>query len=157
MGRFSRAELQDALRFYEAAVTRCAEIGDWSTYADLYTEDVVYYEHAYGTFHGRAEVRRWITAVMAPFPQMRFPHLWTAFDEDNGAIVVGINNVLDHPTEPGVEFGFVNYSRMVYAGDNLFSSQEDVYNPARDAPAAVGGWIRAGGKLAAEPVPMKYA
>ena len=78
-------------------------------------------------------------------------------DGNNGAIVVCINNVLDHPTERGVEFGFPNFTRVVYAGGGLFSSQEDVYNPARDAPAAVGAWLRAGGAMLADPLPMKHA
>lgn len=48
---------------------------------------------------------------MALFPQMRFPYLWTAFDEDNGAIVAGINNVLDHPDEVRVTIRAVLKSR----------------------------------------------
>src|SRR5947208_12003166 len=106
--------------------------------------------------HGRDAGREWIVKVMAPFPHMRLRHEWVAFDEDNGAIVVCINNVLDHPTERGVEFGFPNFTRVVYAGGGLFSSQEDVYNPARDAPAAVGAWLRAGGAMLADPLPMKH-
>lgn len=157
MGRFSRAELQDALERYEAVVDECAKSGDWSPFADLFTEDVHYIEHAYGEFHSRAEVRSWIVDVMAPFPHMRFPHAWVAFDEDNDAIVVGIRNVLDHPTEPGVVFEFPNVTRIVYAGDGLFSNEEDVYNPARDAPAAVLEWIKAGGRMLCEPkVQMKH-
>jgi hypothetical protein len=157
MGEFSRTELEEALRHYDSVVRRCSETGDWSPYADLFTEDVVYTEHAYGVFHGREQVREWITAVMAPFPHMRFTHEWAAFDEDNGAIVVCINNVLDHPAEPEVTFSFPNFTRIVYAGDNLFSAEEDVYNPARDAPAAVGAWIQAGGVMRADPIPMRHA
>ena len=57
--------------------------------------------------------------------------------------------VLDHD---GRAYGFPNWSRLVYAGNGLFSSEEDVYNPARDAPRVVGEWMKAGGRLAA-PVP----
>lgn len=151
MGRFSRAELSDALHHYGAHVDRCSASGDWRPFADLFTVDVEYIEHAYGILHGREAVRSWIVDVMAPFPQMRLTHAWEAYDEENGAIVVGIDNVLDHPTEPGVEFGFINVSRMTYAGDGVFSVQEDVYNPARDAPRVVGEWLRAGGKLLCQP------
>lgn len=157
MGRFSRSELEQALENYSAKVDRIAESGDWSAFADLFTEDVHYVEHAYGVFKGREEVRAWIVDVMAPFPHMRFPHAWAAFDEENDAIVVGIRNVLDHPTEPGVEFEFLNVTRLVYAGDGLFSEEEDVYNPARDAPAVIGEWIKAGGRMLCEPkVQMKH-
>lgn len=45
----------------------------------------------------------------------------------------------------------------VYAGDGLFSEEEDTYNPARDAPRVVGEWIAAGGEMQCEPrVAMKY-
>ncbi len=94
---------------------------------------------------------------MAPFPHMRFPHTWVAFDEENGAIVMEILNVLDHPTEPGREFGFPNVTRLVYAGDNLFSSEEDVYNPNRDAPRTVGAWLKAGGVMLGEVPAAKHA
>ncbi|WP_405490586.1 nuclear transport factor 2 family protein [Nocardia sp. NBC_00511] len=151
MGKFSRAELEEALHHYVEVVDRCSATEDWSPFADLFTEDVEYIEHAYGIMHGREEVRRWIVSVMKPFPQMRFPHEWIAFDEDNDAIVISIRNVLDHPTEAGVEFWFPNISRIVYAGDGLFASEEDTYNPARDAPRVVGEWVQAGGVLRSAP------
>ena len=93
---------------------------------------------------------------MAPFPHMRFQHTWVAYDEDDGAIVMEIRNVLDHPSEPGVEFGFPNISRLVYAGNNLFSSEEDVYNPRRDAPGVIAKWLEAGGQMLAAPPAMQH-
>ena len=76
---------------------------------------------------------------MAPFPHMRFPSDWTAYDDDNDAVVIMIKNLLDHPTDPsGEPFWFPNWTRLVYAGDGLFSSEEDIYNPNRDAPGVVG-------------------
>lgn len=157
MGRFSRSELEQAVRHYDAVVDECSKTGDWSPFADLFTEDVHYIEHAYGEFHGREAVRSWIVEVMKPFPHMRFTHDWTAYDDANDAVVICIGNVLDHPSEPGVEFTFPNITRLVYAGNGLFSSEEDVYNPARDAPRVVGEWIQAGGRMAADPIPMKHA
>ncbi len=72
---------------------------------------------------------------MAPFPHMRFPSDWIAYDDDNDAVVVMIKNLLDHPTDlNGEPFWFPNWTRLVYAGDGLFSSEEDIYNPSRDAP-----------------------
>jgi hypothetical protein len=157
MGRFTREELEQALEHYESVVDRCSETGDWRPFADLFTEDVTYIEHAYGVFRDRESVRTWIVDVMAPFPHMRFGHDWVAFDEENDAILVQINNILDHPTEPDVSFGFPNWTRLVYAGDGLFSSEEDVYNPRRDAPDAVGRWLAAGGRLATTDfIPMQH-
>ena len=97
--------------------------------------------------HGRETVRAWIQEVMAPFPHMRFPSEWQAWDEENGAVVIHIKNLLDHPTDPdGEPFWFPNWTRLVYAGDNQWSSEEDIYNPRRDAARVVGGWLAAGGR-----------
>lgn len=156
MGHFSRDELEQALAHYTGVVEECTRSGDWGPFADLFTEDCTYIEHAYGIFEGREAVRTWIVDVMRPFPHMRFPTDWIAYDEDSGAIVLGIRNVLDHPTEPGEEFGFPNVTRLVYAGDGLFSSEEDVYNPARDAPRVVGAWMKAGGRLVTGVPPIQH-
>jgi len=157
VGRFSRAELEQAFKHYTAVVDECSSSGDWRPFADLFTEDVEYIEHAYGTFRSREDVRDWIVKVMAPFPRMHFAHSWVAYDDENDAIVVEIQNLLAHPTDPGVSFGFPNLTRLVYGGDGLFSSEEDVYNPHRDAPAVIGQWLKAGGQLASPPqVDMKF-
>jgi len=153
VGRFTREELEGALGHYESVVNNCSRSREWAPFADLFTEDVTYIEHAYGTFHGREQVREWIVAVMAPFPQMRLTHEWIAYDEENDAISICVNNVLDHPTDQGVEFSFPNLTRLVYAGEGVFSSQEDVYNPARDAPRVVGEWLEAGGQMRSDPSP----
>lgn len=144
MGRFTRAEIDEGLTRYNTVVAECTRSGDWSPFADLFTEDCEYLEHHYGTFHGREAVRAWIVEVMAPFPHMRFPQDWIAYDEENDAVVLGIQNVLDHE---GVAYGFPNVTRLVYAGNGLFSLEEDVYNPARDAGRVVGEYLKAGGQL----------
>ena len=149
MGKFSRAEVEQVVRHYTTVVEGCSSSGDWRPFADLFAEDVVYTEHHYGVFRGREAVRDWIVAVMAPFPHMRFPNDWVAYDEDNDAVVVMIKNLLDHPTDPnGEPFWFPNWTRLVYAGDGLFSSEEDIYNPNRDAPGVIAAWMQAGGQLA---------
>ncbi|QQW35931.1 nuclear transport factor 2 family protein [Mycobacterium marinum] len=153
MGRFTKAEIEQAVRHYTTVVEGCSASGDWRPFADLFTEDVVYTEHHYGVFHGREAVREWIVAVMAPFPHMRFPSDWTAYDEDNDAVVLMIKNSLDHPTDPnGEPFWFPNWTRLVYAGDGLFCSEEDIYNPDRDAPRVIAAWLLAGGQLASDQI-----
>jgi hypothetical protein len=154
MPAFTTAELQAALRHYTTVVEGCSASGDWAPFADNFTEDVHYIEHAYGELHGREAVREWIQKVMAPFPHMRFPSDWTAYDEEHGAVVIHIKNLLDHPTDPdGEPFWFPNWTRLVYAGDNLWSSEEDIYNPRRDAARVVGGWLKAGGQLQTDDIP----
>lgn len=92
MGKFSKAEIDEAVKHYTTVVEECSASGDWRPFADLFTEDVVYTEHHYGIFHGREAVREWIVDVMAPFPHMRFPSDWTAYDEENDAVVIMIRN-----------------------------------------------------------------
>ena len=39
------------------------------------------------------------------------------------------------------------WTRLVYAGDGLWSSEEDMYNPARDAGRVIKEWRAAGGEF----------
>jgi len=90
---------------------------------------------------------------------MTFPQDWVAFDEEDGAIVFQCQNRLAHPTDPhGEPFQFPSWTRLLYAGDGLFSYEEDVYNPMRDANRVVAGWIAAGGEFESPMlVDMKHA
>ena len=149
MGTFTRRELQQALEVYNRARDESSRTGDWSIWAARFTEDAHYIEHVYGEFRGRAAIRDWITKVMAPFPHMAFPQDWVAFDEEAGAIVFQCQNRLEHPTDPnGEPFQFPTWTRLVYAGNGLFCSEEDIYNPHRDANRVISAWIKAGGKFA---------
>jgi hypothetical protein len=158
MARFPRDELENALRIYNDARDRASTSGDWSIWTEVFTEDADYIEHAFGVFKGRDQIRKWITGVMAPFPHMTFPQDWVAYDEENAAIVFQCQNRLEHPTDPnGPPFQFPSWTRLIYAGNGKFSSEEDVYNPARDAGNVVRAWMEAGGKPACEPkVRMKH-
>jgi hypothetical protein len=157
MGRFSRQELQDAFTVYDAQVRLAVETQNWDLWANVFTEDALYIEHAYGEMRGRAAIRDWIAKVMAPFPTMYFPQDWVLFDEENDAIVMCVQNVLPHPTDPTQDFRFPNWTRLIYAGNNQFSLEEDMYNPKKDAPAAIRAWLAAGGKFASkEQVKMQH-
>ena len=146
MGKYSRKEIEAAFAKYNEARDRASETGEWSIWAAVFTEDAHYIEHAYGEFSGRAAICEWITSVMAPFPHMTFPQDWVAIDEDDGAIVFQCQNRLEHPTDPaGEPFQFPTWTRLVYAGNGLWASEEDMYNPTRDAPRVLKAWIEAGG------------
>jgi ketosteroid isomerase-like protein len=159
MGRYTRAELEEGLRLYNAARDRASLTGDWSIWADVFTDDADYIEHAYGNFKGKAQIQDWITKVMAPFPHMTFPQDWVAFDEAQGAVVFQCQNRLEHPTDPkGPPFEFPTWTRLVYAGGGKWSCEEDIYNPHRDGNRVIGAWLKAGGKLAAPfQLEMKHA
>lgn len=152
MGKYSRAELERALARYNEARDKASETGDWTVWAEVFTDDADYIEHAFGVFKGKDEIREWITKVMAPFPHMTFPQDWVAFDEENGAVVFQFQNRLAHPTDPnGKPFQFPTWTRLTYAGNDKWSCEEDIYNPARDATRVVTEWLKAGGKLEAAP------
>jgi ketosteroid isomerase-like protein len=151
MARYTRADLERALQTYNAARDKASETGDWSIWAEVFTDDADYIEHAFGVFKGKAAIRDWITKVMAPFPHMTFPQDWVAYDEETGSVVFQCQNRLEHPTDPkGEPFQFPTWTRLVYAGNGKWSCEEDVYNPGRDAGRVVGAWVKAGGKLASD-------
>jgi hypothetical protein len=158
MGSFAREEILEALESYRAARDASSQSGDWNIWADVFTEDAIYVEHAYGELHGREEIRAWITGVMAPFPRMTFPQDWVALDETLDAVVFQCQNQFPEPfDESGKPFQFPNWSRLVYAGNGLWSSEEDIYNPAKDAPRVIKAWTAAGGRFQSdERIKMKH-
>ncbi|CAB1367624.1 nuclear transport factor 2 family protein [Denitratisoma oestradiolicum] len=156
MGRFTEAELRAAFDIYNDARRRSQETGDWNIWANIFTEDAHYIEHAYGEMHGREEIRKWICDVMKPYPHMRFPQSWKVFDTETDAIVFCCLNTFPMDDPKDNRFQFPNWCRVVYAGNGLFSSEEDIYNPFRDASKMAVDWLKAGGKMLAEPIPMKH-
>ncbi len=73
MGRWSRAELESAFAKHEQLVVDIGQSWDWSRYADEFTEDALYVEHALGTFRGRDQIRDWIVSAMNTFPGTEMP------------------------------------------------------------------------------------
>jgi hypothetical protein len=139
----SRAELESAFANYQQTVVRAAASGDWTVFADMFTEDADYVEHAYGTFKGRDEIRSWVVRTMTTFPgsaMVRFPITWYVVDDDRGWIVCEVQNVMADPGD-GSLHQEPNITILHYAGAGLFSYEEDVYNPARYLPMVVG-WAR---------------
>ncbi len=149
MAGFEREEIERAFAQYCAAREQAIARSDWSIWAHQFTEDAEYLEHAYGRFHGRQAIEDWIVGVMEPFPSMTFPNDWVVVDEEKGWVVFQCQNRLEHPTDAGgPPFQFPTWTLLHYAGDSLWSYEEDQYNP-KEAADTIQAWIRAGGKLAA--------
>lgn len=132
MSTYSGEELESAFQHYRDEVDRMAGAGDWARFADLFAEDATYREHAYGDFSGREEIRRWIVETMTTFPgseMPRFPIEWHVVDAERGRIVCEVWNDLVDPGD-GKRHGASNITILTYAGAGLWSSEEDVYNPA---------------------------
>lgn len=158
MGRYPREEILEAFDRYKQARDEASRSGDWSVWAAVFTEDARYVEHAYGEFEGRAAIQAWIEGVMAPFPTMTFPQDWWVLDTERDAVVFCCQNQFPEPRqEDGTPFQFPTWTRIVYGGDGLWASEEDIYNPARDAGRVFKAWLAAGGRIRApESVKMEH-
>jgi hypothetical protein len=132
-GAFGYAELDEAIRMRWEKVEAMRVSGDWAAYVDDFTDDVEYVEHAFGTMHGKDEVRAWVVKTMSAFPgrvMTGFPIAWKVIDPATGRIVCEIRNPMPDPGD-GTVFDEPNITILDYAGDGKWSRQEDVYNPLR--------------------------
>ena len=153
MPEFTRDEVEaEFLKYVERGATN-----DWSAWADQFTEDALYVEHAYGEFRVRQAIQDWIVGVMEPFPTMTFPNDWVVYDPEQKIVVFQCQNRLPHPTDPnGRPFQFPTWTKLDYAENGRWRGEEDVYNPKKAADV-IQAWIKAGGKLAArERVKMQH-
>jgi hypothetical protein len=143
MAEVTREELEAAFARYQESSRQAGASGDWSTWADQFTEDATYIEHSYGNFSGREAIRRWITRTMGTFPgnaMPEFPIEWYVLDEDRGWVVCQVWNRMEDPGDGSVHQA-ANVTILHYAGDGQWSYEEDVYNPAHFT-AMLEGWGR---------------
>ena len=141
---FTREEIERAFKDYQAKVVEITASGDWSPFADLFTEDAEYIEHLFGRFEGREAIRTWITKTMSRFPgnvMTAFPVEWYVIDVDRGWVVCQIWNEMPDPGDEKLYRAY-NLTVLKYAGDGLWSSEEDVYNPAA-FQSMVSEWTQA--------------
>jgi SnoaL-like domain len=132
MGKFTRAEMERAFAHYVDVAGKSIEAWDWRGWANLFTEDAEYVEHSFGTFRGREAIYNWVTKTMAP-PAGKvwgsFPVRWHFVDEEKGWILCCfINRMAD--LGDGIVREVDNWSLLKYAGDDLWSYEEDIYNMA---------------------------
>lgn len=128
---FTEIELRDAFDHYQAVVTDCARSGVWEPFADLFTEDCTYVEHAYGAWQGRERTRQWIVRTMTTFPgsaMVSFPIAWETLDVAKGWVICDVRNLMRDPGD-GSHHEASNLTILRYAGDGLWREEEDVYNP----------------------------
>jgi hypothetical protein len=138
-GRFSTEEISEAYAAMHVRVQEYATTGHWEPFADHFTEDAVYVEHAFGTFRGREAIRTWSVATMTGFPggvMTGFPLAWHIVDAPSSRLICEVRNLMPDPGD-GLQPEESNLTIMTYAGDGLFSREEDVYNPLRFARMAV--------------------
>ncbi|MFF3573785.1 nuclear transport factor 2 family protein [Nocardia jiangxiensis] len=131
MSKFPAEELREAYRRFAEVSDRCAETADYSPFVELFTEDCIYVEHCFGEMHGREAVREWIVPLMKSFPNnqmVRYTHDWVFFDDENARVVFSARTHMADPGD-GKSYSSTNWTLLDYAGDGLFSREEDIYNP----------------------------
>ena len=141
---FPREEIEAEFAKYRERAQTAVKTGDWDPWANQFTEDARYFEHHYGKFYGREEIRTWINGVMQPFPTMEFPYEWWMIDGNR--LVFWCQNRLPDPQGGDRVFDVPTLCILHYAGDGQWSYEEDVYNP-REFPEVVTAWLEAGGEL----------
>jgi hypothetical protein len=125
--------MEQAFAHFQSEVVKAASTPDWSLFANLFTEDASYYEHAYGRFAGRDQITTWARKTMGAFPgnaMPGFPVAWSVIDEERGWIVCEIRNIMLDPGDGSIHEAS-NITILHYAGNNQWSYEEDVYNPAK--------------------------
>lgn len=145
MSGFTAEELSAAFARFEATTEACAESGDWNPWAEQFTVDADYIEHAMGTMKGREEIRPWIARTMGTFPgnhMIAFPSLWHVCDPTTARVICEIDNPMRDPGD-GSRVSATNITILTYAGDGLWSCEEDVYNPMEFGQAAMNWCVRA--------------
>ena len=132
-GPFSAEEITEAYAAMHGRVQQYSDSGNWDDFALNFTEDAEYVEHAFGTFVGRDAIREWSVATMTSFPgsvMTGFPLAWQTVDESTSRLICEVRNLMPDPGDGSVHEES-NLTIMTYAGDGLFSREEDVYNPLR--------------------------
>lgn len=123
---FPRQEVEAALQRYFAVAEASSASGDWNAWADLFTEDAIYIEHAYGIMRGREEVRAWVISATGAQPSdLHVTDEWHMIDND--LCVVYASNWKAAP-DGGQPFGFNAVAILCYAGDGTWCYEEDLYN-----------------------------
>lgn len=96
--------------------------------ADLYTDDAVYVDAAWGRIEGKEAIAHWLEHSMVGLGDWRFPIEFTAIEGDD--VVVKWTQIIPGHRTDGSPYTQSAYSRLRYAGDGKFSYEEDLYNMA---------------------------
>jgi len=151
MARWKRKEIENAFDRYRAAALKGAQTQDWTDWANCFTRDATYFEHHFGRFWGRQRILDWITDTMRQWPNNHmtaFPVTWYSIDVERGWIFCEVMNRMDDLGD-GRIYQEPNITILHYAGDGLFSYEEDAYNP-QNMGVMVGSWIKAKKRLESE-------
>ena len=138
---YSHDELEQAFQHYQDVSAAAGAKQEWRAWADLFTEDAVYIEHHFGELHGREAIYNWIQSTMnEPLAQemTEFPIEWYVIDEQRGWVICQVWNRMKDPGDGSLHQSY-NFTLLKYAGNNQWSYEEDIYNPAK-FEQMIGEW-----------------
>ncbi|MGD0700766.1 MAG: nuclear transport factor 2 family protein [Trebonia sp.] len=122
---YPRGEVEAAFRHYFLT----GPVGeDWVAWSRLFTPNATYNDHFWGTFHGPAEIQRFLEGTMSFAAHVYSPLVW--YNIDGAQVVYKVVNRADNP-EPGeapIEFPSLQVIR--YAGDGQWASEDDWWTVA---------------------------
>lgn len=124
---FPRAEVEAAIERYFELANIATKTGDWNAWADLFTEDAIYVEHAFGIVRGREGIRAWVAAATGSRPS-ELKIVCGRYVIENDLCFVYTPNQKP-ASDGGRPFQFNAISIFCYAGDGKWCYEEDVYNP----------------------------
>ena len=100
----------------------------WPALAELFTEDAVYIDPAWGRIEGRDEIRTFMEESMTGLEDWTFPIEFIAVEGDQ--VVVKWTQELPGTKPDGSRWSQSGYSTLLYAGQGRFSYEEDLLNMA---------------------------
>jgi ketosteroid isomerase-like protein len=124
-----RAEVQAAVDRYRELRQRIEEglePESFGALADLYTDDAVYVDAAWGRIQGKDAIAHWLVHSMVGLDDWQFPVEFTAIEGDD--VIVKWTQVIPGTRPDGRPYAQSGYSRLRYAGEGKFSYEEDTYN-----------------------------
>src|SRR5262249_23928557 len=127
MADHARAEVQAAVDRY-CEYRDLIEKGekDWPALADLFTDDAIYIDPAWGRVEGVDNIRAFMAESMAGLEDWDFPIEFCAIEGDD--VVIKWTQQTPGTREDGSPYVQSGISRLIYAGDGKFSYEEDLLN-----------------------------
>lgn len=120
-----RDEVESAVRRYIEVRDRIVADGrPWSDLAEMFTDDVVYVDPAWGRVEGLDAVRAELLGDAMEGLDWEYPTDFYVIDGDT--VVIKWRQVI--PTSDGRRFEQSGYSTLIYAGGGKFRYEEDLLN-----------------------------
>jgi hypothetical protein len=120
-----RDEVEAAFRHYFLT----GPVGeDWAAWSRLFTPDATYNDHFWGTFHGPAEIQRFLEGTMSFAAHVYSPLVW--YNIDGAQVVYKVVNRADNPEPGGDPIEFPSLQVIKYAGDGQWASEDDWWTVA---------------------------